>query len=57
MRISLPELFYRHCPNRVLISSQTLPLNVLRSYGPRLCLKLIRCLAAVCRHFSDEDGR
>ena len=31
-------------------------LPVLRSYGPHLCLKLIRCLVAVCHHFPDEDG-
>lgn len=27
-------------PNRVLASPQTLALTVLRSYGPRLCIKL-----------------
>ncbi|CUX03453.1 hypothetical protein AGR1B_Lc50026 [Agrobacterium fabacearum S56] len=57
MCISLPDLFYRHCPNRVLVSPQTLVLPVLGSYGPRLCLKLFRCLPAVCHHFPDEDGR
>ncbi|UKK94650.1 hypothetical protein L7D45_12820 [Brucella pseudogrignonensis] len=36
--------------------STMLALTVLRSYGPGLCLKLIRCLVAVCHHFPDEDG-
>ncbi len=44
-------------PNRVLERPQTLVLPVLRSYQPHLCLKLIRCLVAVCHHFPDEDGR
>lgn len=52
-----PTLFYRHCPSRVLVSRQTLVLPVLRSYGPHLCLKLIRYLVALCHHFPDEDGR
>ena len=57
MRISLPGLFHRHYPNRVLVSPKTLALPVLRSYGPRLCLKLIRCLPAVYRHIRDDGGR
>lgn len=57
MRISLPDLFYRHCPQPGSGQSTTLALTVKRSYGPRLCLKLIRCLVAVCHHLPDEDGR
>jgi hypothetical protein len=37
MRIPLPDLIYRHCPNRVLVSTQTLVLPVLRSNEGRVC--------------------
>ena len=45
-------------PNRVLVRPQTLLRTVLRSYVPRLRLKLIRCLAAVYHRHApdDEDG-
>ena len=33
--------------HRVLVSPQMLALTVLRSYGPRLCLMLIRCLPVI----------
>jgi len=56
MRISLSGPFYRHRPNRVLVSSQTLAQTVRRSYGPRLCLTLIRRLLAAYSHAPDEDG-
>ncbi len=58
MRISLPGLFYRHCPHPDLVSRQTLALTVLRSPGPRLCLRLIRCLqlsAAIFMTKMEDD--
>lgn len=44
-------------PNRVLVRPQTLALTVPRSYGPRLCLTLLRCVPGVYHHSPDEDGR
>lgn len=54
MRISLPGLFYRHCPQPDSDQSSTLALTVLRSYGERVCVTLFRCLPNVFHHISDE---
>ena len=47
VHILFSGLCYRHCPNRFSVSPRMLALNVLRSYGPCLCLTLIRDLHAI----------
>ena len=42
VHILFSGLCYRHCPNRFSVSPRMLALNVLRSYGPCLCLTLPR---------------